>query len=57
MESIDKADDSFYEQSNTIIDFCHNAHEFFLTATPSQKRTVAEIIGSNFSAPSLCKIL
>ena len=48
--SIDKADDNFYEQSNTNIDFCHNAHKFFVTATPSQKRTVVEIIGSNFSA-------
>ena len=48
--SIDKADDNFYEQSNTILDFCKNAHEFFLTATPTQKRTVCEILGSNFSA-------
>ena len=48
--SIDKADDNFYEQSNTILDFCKNAHDFFLTATPTQKRTVCEILGSNFSA-------
>ena len=48
--SIDKADDNFYEISNTIINFCKNAHNFFISATPSQKRTICEILGSNFSA-------
>lgn len=47
---IDKADDNFYEQSNTILSFCKNAYEYFQTATPSQKRTICEILGSNFLA-------
>lgn len=47
---IDKADNNFYEQSNTILNFCKNAYDYFMTATPSQKRTVCEILGSNFLA-------
>ncbi len=47
---IDKADNNFYEQSNTILNFCQNAYDYFKTATPSQKRTICEILGSNFIA-------
>lgn len=47
---IDKADDEYYKQSELILKFCKNAHNFFLKATPSEKRTICEIIGSNFIA-------
>lgn len=47
---IDKADDSFYKQSDLILKFCKNAHALFLKATPEEKRTICEIIGSNFTA-------
>lgn len=47
---IDKADDSFYQQSDLILKFCKNAHALFLNATPDEKRTICEIIGSNFIA-------
>lgn len=47
---IDKADDNFYKQSDLILKFCKNAHALFLKATPDEKRTICEIIGSNFTA-------
>ena len=47
---IDKADDEFYKQSDLILKFCKNASKIFLKATPSEKRTICEIIGSNFTA-------
>ena len=47
---IDKADDEFYKQSDLILNFCKNASKIFLGATPSEKRTICEIIGSNFEA-------
>lgn len=47
---INKADDEFYKQSDLILKFCKNASQLFLKATPSQKRTICEIIGSNFKA-------
>ena len=47
---IDKADDEFYKQSDLILKFCKNASKIFLKATPSEKRTICEIIGSNFIA-------
>lgn len=47
---INKADDEFYKQSDLILKFCKNASQIFLKATPSQKRTICEIIGSNFKA-------
>lgn len=45
---INKADDEFYKQADLILKFCKNASQIFLKATPSQKRTICEIIGSNF---------
>ncbi len=47
---IDKADDEFYKQSDLIIKFCKDASNIFIKSTPSQKRTICEIIGSNFIA-------
>lgn len=47
---IDKADDEFYKQSDLILRFCKNASKIFIKATPSEKRTICEIIGSNFIA-------
>ena len=47
---INKADDEFYKQADLILKFCKNASQIFLKATPSQKRTICEIIGSNFKA-------
>ena len=47
---INKADDEFYKQSDLILKFCKNASKIFLEATPSEKRTICEIIGSNFIA-------
>ena len=49
-QCFDKADESFYKNSNLIIHFCQNAHANFLKATPDEKRTICEIIGSNFIA-------
>ena len=46
----DKADDDFYKQSDLILKFCKNAHALFIKATPDEKRTICEIIGSNFIA-------
>ena len=46
----DKADDDFYKQSDLILKFCKNAHALFIKATPDEKRTICEIIGSNFTA-------
>ncbi len=50
LSCIDKADDDFYKQSDLILKFCKNASKIFLEATPSEKRTICEIIGSNFTA-------
>lgn len=47
---INKADDEFYKQSDLILKFCKNASKIFREATPSEKRTICEIIGSNFIA-------
>lgn len=47
---IDKADDEFYKQSDLILNFCKDASNIFIKSTPSQKRTICEIIGSNFKA-------
>ncbi len=47
---IDKADDEFYKQSDLILKFCKNASKIFIKATPSEKRTICEIMGSNFTA-------
>ena len=47
---INKADDEFYKQSDLILKFCKNASKIFMKATPSEKRTICEIIGSNFTA-------
>lgn len=47
---IDKADDEFYKQSDLILKFCKNASKIFMKATPSEKRTICEIMGSNFTA-------
>lgn len=44
---INKADDEFYKQSDLILKFCKNASKIFLEATPSEKRTICKIIGSN----------
>lgn len=33
-----------------MLKFCKNAHALFLKATPDEKRTICEIIGSNFLA-------
>lgn len=50
LSRIDKADDEFYKQSDLILKFCKNASKIFMEATPSEKRTICEIIGSNFTA-------
>lgn len=50
LSCIDKADDEFYKQSDLILKFCTNASKIFMEATPSEKRTICEIIGSNFTA-------
>lgn len=50
LSCIDKADDDFYKQSDLILKFCKNASRIFMEATPSEKRTICEIIGSNFTA-------
>ncbi|CDC18124.1 recombinase [Clostridium sp. CAG:306] len=50
LSCIDKADDDFYKQSDLILKFCKNASKIFMKATPSEKRTICEIIGSNFTA-------
>lgn len=50
LSCIDKADDDFYKQSDLILKFCKNASKIFMEATPSEKRTICEIIGSNFTA-------
>ena len=47
---LNKADDEFYKQSDLILKFCKNASKIFMEATPSEKRTICEIIGSNFIA-------
>ena len=47
---INKADDEFYKQSDLILKFCKNASKIFMEANPSEKRTICEIIGSNFIA-------
>lgn len=47
---IDKADDEFYGQSELILNFCKSASRIFINSTPSEKRTICEIIGSNFIA-------
>lgn len=49
LSCIDKADDGFYKQSDLILKFCKNASKIFMEATPSEKRTICEIIGSNFT--------
>lgn len=50
LSRIDKADDEFYKQSDLILNFCKDASNIFIKSTPSQKRTICEIIGSNFTA-------
>lgn len=50
LASINKADDEFYKQSDLILKFSKNAGKIFIEATPSEKRTICEIIGSNFIA-------
>ena len=50
LASINKADDEFYKQSDLILKFCENASKTFMEATPSEKRAICEIIGSNFIA-------
>lgn len=50
LSCIDNADDDFYKQSDLILKFCKNASKIFMEATPSEKRTICEIIGSNFTA-------
>ena len=50
LSRIDKADDEFYKQSDLILKFCKNASKIFMEATPSEKRTICELIGSNFKA-------
>lgn len=50
LSCIDKADDEFYKQSDLILKFCKNASKIFMKATPTEKRTICEIIGSNFKA-------
>lgn len=50
LSCINKADDDFYKQSDLILKFCKNASRIFMEATPSEKRTICEIIGSNFTA-------
>lgn len=50
LSCINKADDDFYKQSDLILKFCKNASKIFMEATPSEKRTICEIIGSNFTA-------
>lgn len=50
LSCISKADDEFYKQSDLILKFCKNASQIFMKATPSEKRTICEIIGSNFTA-------
>ena len=47
---IDKDDDEYYKQSELILKFCKNANSLFLNASPSEKRTICGIIGSNFTA-------
>ena len=50
LSRINKADDEFYKQSDLILNFCKDARNIFIKSTPSQKRTICEIIGSNFTA-------
>lgn len=50
LASINKADDEFYKQSDLILKFSKNASKIFIEATSSEKRTICEIIGSNFIA-------
>lgn len=47
---IDKADEEYYRQSDLIIKFCKDAHDLFLKSDANDKRTICEIIGSNFVA-------
>ena len=52
LSRIDKTDDEFYKQSDLILNFCKDASNIFIKSTPSQKRTICEIIGQNFTANS-----
>ena len=49
LSRIDKADDDFYRQSDLILNFCKKASSIFIKSSPSEKRTICEIIGSNFT--------
>ena len=50
LDCIDMADDNFYKQSDLILKFCKDASNIFMKSSPSEKRTICELIGSNFKA-------
>ncbi len=44
-----KATETFFEQSNCLLEFCKNCHRAFLQGNAEQKRKIVQIVCSNFS--------
>ncbi len=44
-----KATETFFLQSNSLLEFCKDAHRAFLEGNTEQKRTIIKIVCSNFS--------
>lgn len=40
---------TFYEQSNTLLEFCKNCHNAFLKGNAEMRRKIIQIVCSNFS--------
>lgn len=47
LKEIDKINEQFKEKSNTILDFCEDAHNLFLNGSIDQKRRIVKIVCSN----------
>ena len=44
-----KATETFFLQSNSLLEFCKDAHRAFLEGSAEQKRKIVKIVCSNFS--------
>ena len=44
-----KATETFFVQSNSLLEFCKNCHSAFLRGNTEQKRKIVKIVCSNFS--------
>ena len=48
-DKLSNSDKRFYNDADTLLNWCKNSHDIFIKGTPDEKRFIAQIIVSNIS--------